>query len=1481
MALQITFLDIPMILAVSVGVYVFIRMWRYIGSELKTAPKESFFDRIGNFLSGVTFVSIATLVGAFIFTLVLSSIAINTIFTIQAKLLVYIDAMAKPWQFQTFIPFALLVLLVFAFSYTLIEYVRLSKRSQEGPMEIQQWIETKAINRVNPPWSFVLSLLLFGLIVLLTPTILSVIANSLQISESFEVLEKTTMYAFIFIVFIMLGPIFYLSYYKTTGNCQVLFQGSRVLSSRKFLRRGKNWLLIFFSLIALLSVISSFYSLYTNIPKLWGVYPDLTTSYKDLQGGFLESIIESLMRQAPNISEQDIEGFYYFTSIVPIDFLLFFITTVGFGLKGFSSAYLKKEPLNRPQIVLFAAYILTGIAFQIFLNVLVTWPWILPDNYFFITFELSDPQYQSMFMFFFAPAVAIENIFTIGFLLYNLFFNKNLKKQIDFNVLNEAILEQNIEILSVYSRSKNPEIRLMVVNAQKDLISTSEDENLRKSLVAILQEMIFDEDPNVNEAVFDLFQEVFPSFPPLTFLPVFSSLLMGTTENKRVFDKYGKVIIKNGKVDPKKIEVLIPELLEKEITPAGSDLLVKIVREISLKHSDFPLNTCIPLIDSKYPNFIITGLEVIAQVVDGFAHQYNDLYNKCLEFSNSANLEIRVNALKVIGGIMSHKRSFIDRFLADRDKFYKADSPNKIKSRIIGILAQGITTYPNTFDKLYPLLIPFISDDDSTIRRDAALSIGSLGITVTQAEYFELIHPKVLILANDSDMEVKQHLLRSLVMIGRVRTKIPNVESFSILFFKFLRELEQDDRHFILNFFESMNFAHLIEDFERLLRNDIRSDILVDVLSYFTSIAPNSYKDFDRSPIIQTLLSRYRKHPSHIESYITFFTTLSKFSLLAYLQVKKFLEDTMEEKNGESQALYIDLIGYYAIKIFKIHEAGGNVNSQLRLPQNFPPIASNMIEEIKSEKMALLESLELTHSLPFLLERLENGSIPVIQSTLKVFERIFESNPIIHSKLYPVLLSLRNQKDPEIIASLIRLFIRFALSYQNEYLGKAKSSNVNQLSNWKEDVIPYIFRNIYISDKETVEPLKKVFSILSEQTKEKSVLVNFLLEGLKKNPLTSYRLICFNSLLSIEDVIRNEKIKKTLFELSKDKDDAIRKAIIEEIGKELIRRFELNNDMAKMDKKQDILLTHVLSDYLNRNYIFDKNPDIRLIFLEQINKCLYFEKANLKILKIFQIATKDEEEAIAQLSIQNFFSYLKHSPEMFKLIRYIYGLTELRSLSSKITVIDQIQTLYQNTKNDAANSQIIQPLTNGLLPSIFNLAKDSNSQLRNRAFLLLGVIFSDDPMRIITSHNRLLKLLNNRNVSIQLDCLECISRIFREHFQYLSNYSKNLYILRLYQRFSRSKNQKIITLIASNLLHLIEQYPKKLNQILGITYHLLQVSDHQILQNCFNIFDKILATDPTKIVQIEESIRKVYKKAKNVFIGQYIEKLKAKSKKRK
>ena len=50
-------------------------------------------------------------------------------------------------------------------------------------------------------------------------------------------------------------------------------------------------------------------------------------------------------------------------------------------------------------------------------------------------------------------------------------------------------------------------------------------------------------------------------------------------------------MIQNGKEYPKKIELLIPELLENKISEMGSDLLVNIVREIWIMVFFFPLFT--------------------------------------------------------------------------------------------------------------------------------------------------------------------------------------------------------------------------------------------------------------------------------------------------------------------------------------------------------------------------------------------------------------------------------------------------------------------------------------------------------------------------------------------------------------------------------------------------------------------------------------------------------------------------------------------------------------------------------------------------------------------------------------------------------------------------------------------------------------------------------------------------------------------------
>ena len=319
-----------------------------------------------------------------------------------------------------------------------------------------------------------------------------------------------------------------------------------------------------------------------------------------------------------------------------------------------------------------------------------------------------------------------------------------------------------------------------------------------------------------------------------------------------------------------------------------------------------------------------------------------------------------------------------------------------------------------------------------------ALAIGSLGINITIAEYFARIHPKVLVLAKDHHIEIKQNLIRSLVMIGKVKKKIVNEKDFLPLFFRLLIEMDKEERQFILQFFEIINFSKLIPNFEYLINDKVKSEVITDILSYFSTIVPNEYKVFDQSPIIQTLLQNFENHPDKVESYVKFFTNYCKFSLFGFLQTKIFLHDSLEYKNEIIHAYYIDLRGYYAIKLLKISANGENINNVIRLPNNFPKIDQIVIDEIKSQKKSLLKSLELSHSLPYFIEKLTTGSNHEILSTLNVVESLFEYHPALHSDIYPILLSIRNINSPEIRKSLIYLFIQFALSHPDIYLNGNK-----------------------------------------------------------------------------------------------------------------------------------------------------------------------------------------------------------------------------------------------------------------------------------------------------------------------------------------------------------------------------------------------------------------------------------------------------------
>jgi hypothetical protein len=418
----ITYFDIPLILLGIFGVYFFFKMWFYFKREIKTQQKEG-KKFVGKVVSRFISSSVITISILLILALVISTIAINIIFAIQEEFLIYIDAMAKPWQFRNFLPVLFVILVGFISIYPLIELLMLAGKNAKIPTNIHQFLKRKFL-RFKAPFSHIIAILLFIVIILGPPALISYILLRLDVRVIFNyAFTELTLIGFIYLAYLILGPILYLTYFSNFSKAIFISRGRhigkyKVGAIRKFI----NGLFVF---VAILSLISSIYSLIQNFPIIWGDYPALTQSYLEIErnGGFFESIIDTILALTGSTTTELRDQVRLFFVFIPIDFLLFILTTVLFGFLGFYSQFWQKQKLNKAQIIWFAAYTACGLSLNVFLNILLKWPWVLPD---FAIFEMADISHQIILTRFFGPSLLISKILIVGFFIYHGFYNKNL-----------------------------------------------------------------------------------------------------------------------------------------------------------------------------------------------------------------------------------------------------------------------------------------------------------------------------------------------------------------------------------------------------------------------------------------------------------------------------------------------------------------------------------------------------------------------------------------------------------------------------------------------------------------------------------------------------------------------------------------------------------------------------------------------------------------------------------------------------------------------------------------------------------------------------------------------------------------------------------------------------------------------------------------------------------------------------------------------
>jgi len=479
-----------------IGILIFTRMLKYVRRELKTAPKYTFRQRSANFLSAVLFSLMVSLSFTFVFALISSSIAINAILAIlniRPDLRGMVDFI-RAFQFPSFLPITLFIMGVFALGYSFYEYIMLARTGQEGPMEVQRWIETHFIDRFNPPLSYLAALILFFIIVLLAPTISSYLAiKHWDVPEYFT---PAWIIGLILLMWLTLGPIFYLNYYATSGLAQTYFRGRRTN-----LKKDKKTAI--FYILAIISMITTVYGFFKYIPMLFGTFPATKLDPIEAQGEFLPFNLKNLDKVNIEITSEQRQLILMVFAIIPSDYAMFVLTTCAFGLFGFYTKFMSKEPINTPKMVLFAAYIICGISFSIFLNSFVKYPYTFPYQTlrdFGLDLDFSKPQDQLLMVRIFGIALVAEKFLNIIFLINFLIIKKDIRKNADEWVLNKAIIGDDFQTIQKYRNHEDPEMRKLVAESILSYIRIKENipEKSSQPISNILEELIMDENGEID-----------------------------------------------------------------------------------------------------------------------------------------------------------------------------------------------------------------------------------------------------------------------------------------------------------------------------------------------------------------------------------------------------------------------------------------------------------------------------------------------------------------------------------------------------------------------------------------------------------------------------------------------------------------------------------------------------------------------------------------------------------------------------------------------------------------------------------------------------------------------------------------------------------------------------------------------------------------------------------------------------------------------
>ncbi len=1443
-----------------IGIIIFIRMMAHSRQELKTAPRYNIFQKASNFFGAFSYSLMVSLTVVFIIALISSMIAVNALYYINnfRREFANYNQLIATFQYPVFLPTILVLMAAFAVFYSLLEYLLMAQPSQDAPMEIQRWIEKTFIDRFRPPWSYLVAFIIFVVIVLLAPFITARL--SLQLWTNFPPNAKIWLIILIFMSWIMLGPIFYLSYYSQIGIVQAYFRGRKI--NKKKDKKGA-----FFYYIALLGIFMTVYSFIKILILIFDARPDTALNPLDAQGDFWPIIFKFIKERSGLLTQEQIQAILAFFAIFPLGFSSFILTTIIFGLVGFYAKFLSKEPLNTPKMILFAAYIITGIAFSIFINTIVNFPYTFPTQFLnSIGFPLTTRNIndQILLLRIFAIPLLMEKTINLIFLINFLFLNKSLKQQMEKLVLNQAITNEDFEIFQKYLNHRDPSIRLKLFIHLVDYINLDPTmtDQARDQLSNIFERFIFDEDPNINQMfiensakITDLFtlssqlnlcyrliakespQSINMGFNLLKIALPYSQNL-SDDENTQIFKVMKKIVLKS---------------YNPQINNSFTEFLSNFRRS-------FPILTRKLIISfiQATPRFeILLGLNFISQFPK-FVQSDKDIIILSIQNQlKKMDLEIIKNALHAYIRFALVETSLIPQIMTEFNQITLNEEP--IIQEKIGGIVQFNLIHPEWFEQFFEYLRIYLEDSNISIKSDALIACGTLASPVNEFQFFNSIYPYFLQNIQSETIEIRKAVISSLIVIAQTRPDIYNDPRFHKLFTFLIVDPRSEIRHQVYRFFIDGDPEYIVRDIANLLETPISIGVRVDLLNILSQIVPSVIPYVDDIDLYRILMEQpFSNQENEVNMSVIQELQEDKTSLFGFrnFQSSFNLYDSIV-------ALMYDLTYYIPEKyhiLVDFYQKHQKLENDFSLAKKI-----EFYSKIIYEELSLTRTVGITFTLVNLIE-LIHQSFSKIQyhSThiiIQYISKLLKVAPGFHKELFDIgynLISFKSYMSDSDKGTLLVFFTEIITHSRGNYIQpitipiflKSKQITLNPFEKVLKPFLLFCMKNSHKQMENFImESLQKMMTDFSDISK----IQDFLVHIIHHSHDSEVKISAMKFFTSLPIEIKNRKNILLILNQLRSKDDNVKAQAIESIGI-ILRAFPtVNPDEKGPYSSYAKVIRDLLYNAFYSSYSITAPIQIRATIIAHLKTILLIQPHFPVSLKILDQLSQEPDEVLAIQAVSLLFDFVDfHKEKLSEELVILHHYSNSPFASVQKIMSERIAGLFNEKVH-----------LNVLFPIIFNLTTSDFPEIRQMVFNTIFLLFNQEPTLLPQFFYNLQKLTKQVNYEIRYDSFELLTKIVN-----ILSLSEDLIgkFNETLLRLSMDPEMGIKIFISQNLVHLIHRYPQHSSEYLHIISDFIRLNNSEIVKNIIPACKAVIQVNQEFKPILEKRIKKVFKKTQNPFI---------------